>query len=96
MQLGWHWAGTIPTWEVWSSAFCPVSKAGAAADIPVSVCRELLGQRYTETHYLADGTEVTVKPDVQVWGWSRCRKRSTHWQRCGGSIVLHVSLGLVG
>ncbi|XP_040530708.1 disintegrin and metalloproteinase domain-containing protein 8 isoform X1 [Gallus gallus] len=27
--------------------------------------RELLGQRYTETHYLADGTEVTVKPDVQ-------------------------------
>ncbi|XP_048801292.1 disintegrin and metalloproteinase domain-containing protein 8 isoform X6 [Lagopus muta] len=27
--------------------------------------RELLGQHYTETHYLADGTEVTVKPDVQ-------------------------------
>ncbi|XP_015721658.1 disintegrin and metalloproteinase domain-containing protein 8 isoform X3 [Coturnix japonica] len=27
--------------------------------------RELLGRRYTETHYLADGTEVTVKPDVQ-------------------------------
>ncbi|XP_021237519.1 disintegrin and metalloproteinase domain-containing protein 8 isoform X2 [Numida meleagris] len=27
--------------------------------------RELLGQHYTETHYLADGTEVTEKPDVQ-------------------------------
>uniref|UniRef100_A0A8C9EY46 ADAM metallopeptidase domain 8 n=1 Tax=Pavo cristatus TaxID=9049 RepID=A0A8C9EY46_PAVCR len=48
-----------------SSTFHPVSKAGAAADIPVSFCRDLLGQRYTETHYLADGTEVTVKPNVQ-------------------------------
>uniref|UniRef100_A0A672V986 ADAM metallopeptidase domain 8 n=1 Tax=Strigops habroptila TaxID=2489341 RepID=A0A672V986_STRHB len=27
--------------------------------------KELLGQHYTETHYLADGTEVTEKPDVQ-------------------------------
>ncbi|NXI69927.1 ADAM8 protein, partial [Anseranas semipalmata] len=27
--------------------------------------RELLGQHYTETHYLADGTEITEKPDVQ-------------------------------
>ncbi|NXV45058.1 ADAM8 protein, partial [Uria aalge] len=27
--------------------------------------RELLGQRYTETHYSADGTEVTEQPDVQ-------------------------------
>ncbi|NXV81246.1 ADAM8 protein, partial [Atlantisia rogersi] len=27
--------------------------------------RELLGQHYTETHYLADGTEVTEKPDIQ-------------------------------
>ncbi|KAK4821218.1 hypothetical protein QYF61_015786 [Mycteria americana] len=31
--------------------------------------KELLGQHYTETHYLADGTEITEKPDVQVWGW---------------------------
>ncbi|OXB75318.1 UNVERIFIED_CONTAM: hypothetical protein H355_008624 [Colinus virginianus] len=38
--------------------------------------RELLGQHYTETHYLANGTEVTVKPDVQVWGWSHCWKRN--------------------
>ncbi|NXT74083.1 ADAM8 protein, partial [Zapornia atra] len=27
--------------------------------------KELLGQHYTETHYSADGTEVTEKPDVQ-------------------------------
>ncbi|NXL67385.1 ADAM8 protein, partial [Chordeiles acutipennis] len=27
--------------------------------------RELLGQHYTETHYSADGTEITEKPDVQ-------------------------------
>ncbi|NWW50694.1 ADAM8 protein, partial [Pedionomus torquatus] len=27
--------------------------------------RELMGQQYTETHYLADGTEITEKPDVQ-------------------------------
>ncbi|NXS76164.1 ADAM8 protein, partial [Pandion haliaetus] len=27
--------------------------------------KELLGQHYTETHYLADGTEITEKPDVQ-------------------------------
>ncbi|XP_033921411.1 disintegrin and metalloproteinase domain-containing protein 8 isoform X1 [Melopsittacus undulatus] len=27
--------------------------------------KALLGQHYTETHYLADGTEVTEKPDVQ-------------------------------
>ncbi|NXE15360.1 ADAM8 protein, partial [Lophotis ruficrista] len=27
--------------------------------------KELLGQHYTETHYLANGTEVTEKPDVQ-------------------------------
>ncbi|KFW09618.1 Disintegrin and metalloproteinase domain-containing protein 8, partial [Eurypyga helias] len=27
--------------------------------------RELLGQHYTETHYLANGTEITEKPDVQ-------------------------------
>ncbi|XP_014822111.1 PREDICTED: disintegrin and metalloproteinase domain-containing protein 8 isoform X1 [Calidris pugnax] len=27
--------------------------------------KELLGQQYTETHYLADGTEVTEKPDIQ-------------------------------
>ncbi|KFP87444.1 Disintegrin and metalloproteinase domain-containing protein 8, partial [Acanthisitta chloris] len=27
--------------------------------------RALLGQHYTETHYLADGTEVTEKPDTQ-------------------------------
>ncbi|XP_075615165.1 disintegrin and metalloproteinase domain-containing protein 8 isoform X3 [Balearica regulorum gibbericeps] len=27
--------------------------------------KELLGQHYTETHYSADGTEITEKPDVQ-------------------------------
>ncbi|XP_042643591.1 disintegrin and metalloproteinase domain-containing protein 8 isoform X2 [Tyto alba] len=27
--------------------------------------KELLGQHYTETHYLANGTEVTEKPDVR-------------------------------
>ncbi|NXV30709.1 ADAM8 protein, partial [Rissa tridactyla] len=27
--------------------------------------RELLGQHYTETHYSADGTEITEQPDVQ-------------------------------
>ncbi|NXD78382.1 ADAM8 protein, partial [Halcyon senegalensis] len=27
--------------------------------------RELLGKHYTETHYLADGTEITEKPEVQ-------------------------------
>ncbi|KAF1575488.1 UNVERIFIED_CONTAM: Disintegrin and metalloproteinase domain-containing protein 8, partial [Eudyptes pachyrhynchus] len=27
--------------------------------------RELLGQHYTETHYSADGTEITEKPDIQ-------------------------------
>ncbi|XP_035748973.1 disintegrin and metalloproteinase domain-containing protein 8 [Egretta garzetta] len=27
--------------------------------------KELLGQHYTETHYLADGTEITEKPDIQ-------------------------------
>ncbi|NXJ91957.1 ADAM8 protein, partial [Corythaixoides concolor] len=27
--------------------------------------RELLGQHYTETHYSADGTEITEKPDLQ-------------------------------
>ncbi|XP_010124495.1 PREDICTED: disintegrin and metalloproteinase domain-containing protein 8, partial [Chlamydotis macqueenii] len=27
--------------------------------------KELLGQHYTETHYLANGTEITEKPDVQ-------------------------------
>ncbi|NXO55458.1 ADAM8 protein, partial [Aramus guarauna] len=27
--------------------------------------KELLGQSYTETHYSADGTEITEKPDVQ-------------------------------
>ncbi|NXX76833.1 ADAM8 protein, partial [Urocolius indicus] len=27
--------------------------------------RELLGRHYTETHYLADGTEITERPDVQ-------------------------------
>uniref|UniRef100_A0A8C3JK04 Tubulin gamma complex associated protein 2 n=1 Tax=Calidris pygmaea TaxID=425635 RepID=A0A8C3JK04_9CHAR len=27
--------------------------------------KELLGQQYTETHYLADGTEITEKPDIQ-------------------------------
>ncbi|NXW11022.1 ADAM8 protein, partial [Fregetta grallaria] len=27
--------------------------------------RELLGQHYTETHYSANGTEITEKPDVQ-------------------------------
>ncbi|XP_053928252.1 disintegrin and metalloproteinase domain-containing protein 8 isoform X3 [Cuculus canorus] len=26
---------------------------------------ELLGQHYTETHYLANGTEITEKPDIQ-------------------------------
>ncbi|NWS61601.1 ADAM8 protein, partial [Chunga burmeisteri] len=27
--------------------------------------KDLLGQHYTETHYSADGTEITEKPDVQ-------------------------------
>ncbi|NXF44169.1 ADAM8 protein, partial [Oceanites oceanicus] len=27
--------------------------------------KELLGQRYTETHYSATGTEITEKPDIQ-------------------------------
>ncbi|XP_009331062.1 PREDICTED: disintegrin and metalloproteinase domain-containing protein 8 [Pygoscelis adeliae] len=27
--------------------------------------KELLGQHYTETHYSADGTEITEKPDIQ-------------------------------
>lgn len=38
--------------------------------LPFLICRELLGQHYTETHYLADGREITEKPDVQVWVWS--------------------------
>uniref|UniRef100_A0A8C2YCC2 ADAM metallopeptidase domain 8 n=1 Tax=Coturnix japonica TaxID=93934 RepID=A0A8C2YCC2_COTJA len=61
-----NWADTgLAQSPSWSNTFCPVSNAGTAADIPVLVGRELLGRRYTETHYLADGTEVTVKPDVQ-------------------------------
>lgn len=50
-------------------AFHPLPKTGVTADAPSPSCRELLGQHYTETHYLADGTEITEKPDVQVRGW---------------------------
>lgn len=34
--------------------------------MPLPTRRALLGQHYTETHYSADGSEITEKPDTQV------------------------------
>lgn len=49
--------------------FHPLPKIGITADTPSPSCRELLGQHYTETHYSADSTEITEKPDIQVQSW---------------------------
>uniref|UniRef100_A0A8C0VEI0 ADAM metallopeptidase domain 8 n=1 Tax=Cyanistes caeruleus TaxID=156563 RepID=A0A8C0VEI0_CYACU len=48
---------TVPT-------CCPPKQGGA--DTPSPPRRALLGQHYTETHYSANGTEITEKPDTQV------------------------------
>uniref|UniRef100_A0A8B9GHS6 ADAM metallopeptidase domain 8 n=1 Tax=Amazona collaria TaxID=241587 RepID=A0A8B9GHS6_9PSIT len=48
-----------------SPKLCFPPSPGLTADAPSLPCRALLGQHYTETHYLADGTEVMEKPDVQ-------------------------------
>lgn len=41
-------------------------QSGVAADAPSPPRRALLGQHYTETHYSADGSEITETPDTQV------------------------------
>lgn len=62
---------------------------GVAADTPSPPRRALLGQHYTETHYSADGSEITEKPDTQVGAGSGGEQPS---QPCGAAPTPLTSL----
>lgn len=61
-----HFIPSLPSPAGQVTAPTTPPQSGGAADAPSPPRRALLGQHYTETHYSADGSEITEKPDTQV------------------------------